>query len=415
MKTFKTLERHYQSFINEKRDKDFFIGLSDYVKYAIETPEINNIFKKIDKERKESEDKLNKYEKEAIEEIEKVKNKLLKKIKQSKICYDGLNKLIQKYNEYYKSKKLLTPYSKAETLADCLMDIFKNLRENGYKKLTEDFIIEGKNNPEIIAETKKYYPKIIPKYYCFPKLDLYLKEKAEYEEEKVKLGKAFRNLMIVYKIVFEKKKELDSLMKKEDKWEEAFNFFRALGELELVTQHDEFDFSKVKTSILKKKDFILDAKRIHNYLIKELSKKKSEKEIKTKEAINLPKIFKVRVEDRNIYVNDYLLSKPHAVGSNYEFFEYLCSHPQKRIERKNLPDFGGLALKEQVKSKSFIKILNELGFKGEILKAFFPKRGKDVVVYRGDKIIKKDLEKAGVKIQLFLKELEVAHIKNTNK
>ncbi len=72
-----------------------------------------------------------------------------------------------------------------------------------------------------------------------------------------------------------------------------------------------------------------------------------------------------------------------------------------------------MSLRKQVKNKSFIKILNELGFKGEILKAFFPKRGKDVVVYRGDKVKKKDLEEAGVKILLFLKELELAHLKNT--
>lgn len=128
----------------------------------------------------------------------------------------------------------------------------------------------------------------------------------------------------------------------------------------------------------------------------------------------IPNIFRLEVKDRYIFINNYLLSKPHAVGSNFEFFEHIRSKPpHTKIERKNLPDqFGGLSLKEQVKNKSFIKILNELGFKGEILKAFFPKRSKDMVVYRGDKITKKDLEKAGVNIQLFLKELELAHLKN---
>jgi len=124
--------------------------------------------------------------------------------------------------------------------------------------------------------------------------------------------------------------------------------------------------------------------------------------------------FEVKVKDRYILVNDYLLSKPHAVGSNLEFFEYLRSKSANtKIERNSLPDFGGLSLKQDVKNKSFIKILNELGFKGEILKAFFPKRGKNMLTYKGDKITKKDLEKAGVKIPLFLKELEVAHLKNS--
>jgi hypothetical protein len=136
---------------------------------------------------------------------------------------------------------------------------------------------------------------------------------------------------------------------------------------------------------------------------------------KTKEEIrDIPKIFEIQVKDRNILVNNYLLSKPHAVGSNFEFFEYIRSKSANtKIERNSLPDFGGLSLKQEVKNKSFIKILNELGFKGEILKAFFPKRGKDMLVYRGDKITKKDLEKVGVKIPLFLKELELAHLKNS--
>jgi len=138
------------------------------------------------------------------------------------------------------------------------------------------------------------------------------------------------------------------------------------------------------------------------------------KEKGEKKTIVIPKTFEIQVKDRYIWVNEYLLSKPHAVGSNFEFFEYVRSQPSNtKIERKNLlSQFGGLSIKEQVKNKGFIKILNELGFKGEILKAFFPKRGKNIVVYKGDKITKKDLEKAGIKIPLFLKELELTHLKN---
>ena len=132
------------------------------------------------------------------------------------------------------------------------------------------------------------------------------------------------------------------------------------------------------------------------------------------QMVAMPEIFKIQVKDNYIWINDYLLSKPHAVGSNLEFFEYIKRQtPNTKIERNKLPDFGGLSLKQEVKNKSFIKILNELGFKGEILKTFFPKRGKNTVVYRGDKITKKDLEGAGIKIPLFLKELELAHLKNS--
>ncbi len=155
-------------------------------------------------------------------------------------------------------------------------------------------------------------------------------------------------------------------------------------------------------------------KKLVDRITKAKIRKEEREEKDEKNKIFVPKTFEIQVRDRYIWVNNYLLSKPHAVGTNLEFFEYIRSKPANtKIERKNLPDFGRLALKEQVKGKSFIKILNKLGFKGEILKAFFPKRGKNVMVYRGNKITKKDLEKAGVKILLFLKELEVAHIKNS--
>lgn len=123
----------------------------------------------------------------------------------------------------------------------------------------------------------------------------------------------------------------------------------------------------------------------------------------------------ISVKDREIWVNQYLISKPHAVGSNFEFFEHIRLHPSHtKIERDKLPSkFGRSSIKEQVKTKSFIKIVNELGFKGEILKAFFYDRGKDTITYRGDEITKENLQKAGVKIPLFLKELELAHTKNS--
>lgn len=151
------------------------------------------------------------------------------------------------------------------------------------------------------------------------------------------------------------------------------------------------------------------AKKIMDKKIK--TDTKADKEVQTKQE---PSKFVISVKDREIWVNEYLIGKPHAVGSNLEFFEYVQRQsPNTKIERNKLPDSGGLSLKREVKSKSFIKILNELGFKDEILKAFFYKRSKDTLIYRGDKITKKDLEKAGGKILLFLKELELAHIKNS--
>lgn len=167
---------------------------------------------------------------------------------------------------------------------------------------------------------------------------------------------------------------------------------------ELYKQYQKFDkkTGRFNEEILKTKQFLKKMKSD----IKKKAKKQQQ--------------FEIKVKDRQIWINDYFLSKPFAVGSNFGFFEYIRSQPANiKIERNKLPDFGGLALKEQVKNKGFIKMLTELGFKGEILKAFFPKRGKNMLIYRGDKITKKDLEKSGIKILLFIKELELAHTKNS--
>lgn len=174
----------------------------------------------------------------------------------------------------------------------------------------------------------------------------------------------------------------------------------------------EYDRQKIQQTLNKEKEMgttnfrkeVLETEKL-------LDKLESDIERKTKRQEQ----FEIQVKDRYIWINNYLLSKPHAVGSNFEFFEYIRLQPaHTKIERKNLPSKSGdLSIKEQVKNKSFIKILNALGFKGEILKTFFPKRGKNIIVYRGDKITKKDLEKSGIKMPLFLKELELAHIKNS--
>jgi hypothetical protein len=129
------------------------------------------------------------------------------------------------------------------------------------------------------------------------------------------------------------------------------------------------------------------------------------------------KTFEIKVKDREIWVNNYLLSKPHATSSNYEFLEYILSKSDNaKIERKNLPDSSGEAsLKYKLRGDKFKKAFTSLGFKGEILKAFFKNRGKNQTTFRGKKITRKDLEDAGVKISLFIQELKLANTKNSSK
>ncbi len=87
--------------------------------------------------------------------------------------------------------------------------------------------------------------------------------------------------------------------------------------------------------------------------------------------------FSVSTRDREIRINNYVISKPHAVGKNMSFFEHLMGNPSKGIKRDDLSPF----LQGEIRGKKFSKILNDLGFKSEILKAFFPKRGKGFLIF----------------------------------
>jgi hypothetical protein len=127
-------------------------------------------------------------------------------------------------------------------------------------------------------------------------------------------------------------------------------------------------------------------------------------------ADKLPETFEIKVKDREIWVNNFLLSKPHGVGTNFETFDAIRGKVANTpIKKTDLQDW----LQKEIGSGSLADILYQLGFTGEILKAFFPKRSKKgIIVYSGDKITKKDLDERGIKISIFLKQLELAHLKN---
>lgn len=128
----------------------------------------------------------------------------------------------------------------------------------------------------------------------------------------------------------------------------------------------------------------------------------------TSHKADYPTKLKLKVVDREVWVNNYLIAKPHAVGNNYDFLEYVRKQPfNKPIIKDNLE----IDLQEAMGDKTFFKILNALGFKGEIKRAFFYKVDARSLCYRGDNLTLQQLKEAGVNIKLFVKELEVADAK----
>ncbi len=126
---------------------------------------------------------------------------------------------------------------------------------------------------------------------------------------------------------------------------------------------------------------------------------------------DLEKGYYISMKDREIWVNDkYILSKPHGAGSNADFFDHLLKNSNKMIGRATLPE----GIKKDIARKQFSKILNSLGFKGQVLKLFFPKRSKTTLLFN-KQVSRHEIMERGVEETILLKELELAHSKNSSK
>jgi hypothetical protein len=545
-----TLNRYYDSFISQPNDWHFFLGLADYVNFVLETPQTKKIADSIIQKRFDEEALLEKRSKEAIKEINQVKGKLIKKIKDKKISYQGLDNLIREYEDYEKGRIIASSQPMADNLAVSLEDIIDSLYKNGYQDLVKDLVVPHSQDPKIIRRYN--YSKTIPLFReQFNKID---------KQREIEIWGAWNYLFLASMVIHKGEEVFENLKKDKGDFLKAFNFTGLWGEMKHIREKGKgrgnYNASDKPTYFVKD-NYISYASRIHNYLIKELNsqivkiprliqpsriepnmtaetvefnrkieeagrwqaeqrqaerlhrermkqdrilrtpvdkythaldliieraecagngknisieyydfnfpdrmddlrvlthfleklqtkkcfesygktnyaggtrlsfikpniknlKKFREKEtdqkpktITAKDKTEIPKFFEVEIKDREIWINDYFLSKPHAIGSNFEFFYHIRGQKANEvIKREGLPDW----LKKEISNKGFIKILNAIGFKSEILKAFFPKRGKSRLVYRGNKITKNELQKSGIKIPLLLKELELAHIKNS--
>ena len=173
--------------------------------------------------------------------------------------------------------------------------------------------------------------------------------------------------------------------------------FKSAGEAKFVRYGTmEYDLPAFSLSI--------DEKRLE-----ELLEENKSVNIDEKDSLQFKKLT-VSLNDRIIKINEYILSKPHAVGANMKFFEAVYAKPNIEINIDELPNIQ----KEDFEWKKTSKLLNSLGFSGEIMKAFFPKRtDKKPRIKFLKSVSREDLEKRGIKINLLIKELERAHLKNS--
>ena len=97
---------------------------------------------------------------------------------------------------------------------------------------------------------------------------------------------------------------------------------------------------------------------------------------------------------KQVVLNDnVVLATPDFDGENEAVFQYLLKNPDKKIKKNDLQS----ALKRPLK-KDFDKILENLGFIGDLRKAFFDYR-KDAILLRNP-LTKSTVDEIGIKLPL---------------
>lgn len=95
----------------------------------------------------------------------------------------------------------------------------------------------------------------------------------------------------------------------------------------------------------------------------------------------------------------YILAKPNIDSENENFISYVYSRPNKEISRKDICENQNTKIK-----RPFNNILNDLGFKGEIKKLFFPVTSADKVRFF-NKLNRADVISAGINETKLQKQL----------
>ncbi|MFH1564326.1 MAG: hypothetical protein ABIC82_00550 [bacterium] len=297
MTTIELLEKQYQSFINQKRDWNFFLGLADYVKFINETPELHLLLEKTKECKLKQIETINKLEKEAIAELLKTKKEILKKIRNNKITKQGLPEALLKLEDFENGK----------------------IYPNHYKSSRLD---EGlKNLIKILSDSEEDFNKNYPRYGLSAKLlKRMIKSSELHKKKETELWGAYEKIQFVFKIIHSGEKYLYTLEKDPDRYDEYLGFIKEMetikndGERPFLSllpspKKEENRFFDYREKEFKKDNYNLYATRIHNYLIQKLGlkqktkiKKFNKKILKDKTKIDI----NTKIDAKTKYINRVL-------------------------------------------------------------------------------------------------------------
>lgn len=111
---------------------------------------------------------------------------------------------------------------------------------------------------------------------------------------------------------------------------------------------------------------------------------------------NKPALWLDYTKDRKLIINDiFLLASTRNDSINDRMLRFLIEHPNKTYSRKELEDEGVLRA-EKKEDKDFYVILDDIGMKGDLKKAFFSKELSKSSICLTNPVTQDDLKEKGI-------------------
>jgi len=260
------LERYYKSFIDQQNAWNFFRGLSDYADYIDKTPEFRPIIISLIKKREADFKIYDNIKQDSLGELNKSRKRLLGVIKSNKIkTTDELAEGLRKLKSFDEGN--YSAGSKPVTLNSILLDIARALSSAGHLKLLKPFIDYTQNPQGVFLFSKKI-------------ADLYNAKECLDRKKETELWSDWDKLCSVFFHINEgaKKSYLEKLDKENNSYSmDHFLFWQREENMNRIRDNMPPDWTN---HFFKIEDFRILSNRIHNYILRELSKKGEERNTK---------------------------------------------------------------------------------------------------------------------------------------
>lgn len=256
------LEKQYNSFINEERDWNFFLGLADYADFVLKTSVFKKAIDNLKKDKSAEIDIVNIAEEEAVAELQEIKKGILVDIKKKKLNPKGLSEALLK----------LKKYEKGEIDPDC----YKSERIERGLRVLDQALCEDKEE----SDTGKH--RLISN--LSNKLTIRRGKSVGFHDKKqTELWGAYEKILLVHSMVHSNKQYDNDWSVKHIENEILAKEMRIIkndgSEMSFSIGGIGFSQEKFSSSTdrrineFKRNNYKLYVTRVHNYLLQELSLK----------------------------------------------------------------------------------------------------------------------------------------------